>query len=152
MQQRDSILIDGEEQTLQSLPLDDFIPFLSPYIKFTPPSTACWHGYTAGWALEDKILYLVDFIGYVGPWGESVSVDLDYLFPSSNKIKAWWFTGILRIPQGEPVGCYPTSVGYVYEEYLYIQIESGIETGRYVEREELKIDEDDDEIILYKRT
>jgi hypothetical protein len=134
MQQRDKISIDGEEQILQSLPFDDFIPLLAPYIKFTPTSSGCWHGYNAKWTLENGILYLVEFKGLFRTRQRSENVDLNYLFPSSNKVKAWWFTGELCIPQGEPYACYGNTIGYGYEEYLIISVEFGIEISRNIKR------------------
>ena len=149
IQAGDEIFINGEWLELCSSPFDDFLPYLKPYISFEWYLTSCWRGYTAKWKLADGILFLVELNGDISYQDETISISIDYFFPLSDKVKAWWFTGDLTIPQGEPYGWY-RNIGDVFEEYLLIHIESGKETSRRIKKK--KINLADEELRLYKNS
>jgi hypothetical protein len=82
-------------------------------------STACWRRYRGTWEIRDGRFYLVELIGRFQLRGD------DPLF-------ADWFTGVLRIPQGELLEYVHMGFGSVYERELHIKIENGIVTASQV--------------------
>ena len=78
-------------------------------------STACWRGYIGTWEIKDGRFYLVKLSGRFELKGD------EPLF-------ADWFTGVLRIPQGEMLQYVHMGFGTVFEEELHIKVENGIVT------------------------
>jgi hypothetical protein len=76
-------------------------------------STACWRGYIGTWELKDGRFYLV-------------SVQGRYRIEGTEPIFADWFTGVLRIPEGELLEYVHMGFGSVYEYETHIKIEKGI--------------------------
>ena len=75
-------------------------------------STSCWRQCQATWEVKGKRFYLVDVKGIYG------------LLPGE-PILADWFTGVLRIPQGELMQYVHMGFGSVHEEVRHIKIENG---------------------------
>ena len=108
-QAADKMIFNGEEHRLFTNPLESLWEqkgFEKPDFRWR--STGNWRGYIATWDIIDDVLYLKrldeDF-----PEPRSM---VDF-FPTSlgQPIKAWWYSGKLRIPQGELV--YYVHGGYV---------------------------------------
>ena len=76
-------------------------------------STACWRKYIGTWEIKEGRFYLVDLIGRLKLNGEQ-------------PLFADWFTGVLRIPQGDLLLRVHMGFGSVYEEELHIKIENGV--------------------------
>jgi hypothetical protein len=75
--------------------------------------TACWRRYIGTWEIKDNKLYLNKLFG---------ALKLQSLDP----VHADWFTGVLRIPQGERLHYVHMGFGSVFEKELHIKIEKGI--------------------------
>lgn len=54
----DLIVINGQPQPLDSLPLEQYYGPGQPRPRFKAPNTATWRGYVATWALDGGRLYL----------------------------------------------------------------------------------------------
>lgn len=78
-------------------------------------STACWRQYIGTWEIKDNKFYLVSLNGR-------------YKISENTPILADWFTGTLRIPQGEMLHYVHMGYGSVFERELHIKIENGIVT------------------------
>jgi len=143
----------GQRCPLFDNPLESFFDDDHPRPDFKMPSTACWRGYTAEWEIEDDTLYLVGLDGWVGdeddtyarnaqpvrledvfPWvaatyvprGVMNHVGLEDIFPwATDRIKATWFTGVLRVPRGEQLEYVHMGYGSTYEEDLLLTLEGG---------------------------
>ena len=76
-------------------------------------STACWRGYQGTWEIRDGSFYLL-------------SVKGRYRLASPKPVLADWFSGVLRIPQGELLEYVHMGFGSVYEQELHIKIECGL--------------------------
>ena len=76
-------------------------------------STACWRKYIGTWEIKEGRLYLIDIFGRLKLDGE------EPLF-------ADWFTGELRVPQGELLQYVHAGFGSVYEEEILMKIEKGL--------------------------
>ena len=125
------ILINGEEHSMAFCPE---LPQKHPGIrelknedtelkkKAVPPivfSTACWRGYIGTWKIEKDLFYLQDIVGR-------------YELTQEEPILANWFTGVLRIPQGEILEYIHVGFGSVHEKELHIKIEKGKIIGEKV--------------------
>ena len=123
----DLLILDGTRQEMAFCPP---IPEDHPRIasvsfleasadESIPPiilSTACWRQYQATWQLEDDRFSLVDLKGVLR------------LTPGP-AVLADWFTGVLRVPQGELLEYVHMGFGSVYEEERHIKIENGLVVG-----------------------
>ena len=106
-QRADIIIIEGKEYPLFTNPLEDYWTEDNPKPPIGLTMTSCWRGYIASWEIKDGSLYLTD-ITIRTPNGDAGS---EYFFPNTTgKIKATWYSGELRIPQGE-------CLQYVHGEY-----------------------------------
>ena len=82
-------------------------------------STACWRGYIGTWEIKDGKFYLKDLNGAVK-------------LAKKGPIFASWFTGVLRVPQGEMLQYVHMGFATRYEKELRIKIEEGIVTDESV--------------------
>ncbi len=76
-------------------------------------STACWRNYLGSWELKDGRFYLSAIAGR-------------YKMIGDEPILADWFTGVLRIPDGELLHYVHMGFGSVYEFETHLKIENGI--------------------------
>lgn len=82
-------------------------------------STACWRGYLGTWEIRDGRFYLTARRGA-------------YRLAGEEPLLADWFTGTLRIPQGELLQYVHMGFGSVYEEEIHVRIERGLVTATRV--------------------
>ena len=75
-------------------------------------STACWREYIGTWELKDGRFYLVSINGV-------------YQVEGDDPIFADWFSGVLRIPDGERLHYVHMGFGTVYEFETHLKIENG---------------------------
>ncbi len=122
------LIFKGETSWMAAEPLKQYLQSRED-IQFVPPSTACWRGYHGQWKIKDKKLYLIELTAYLEGYRE---VGLDYLFPRQNTVFANWFSGKIRIPQGELL--YYVHGGYdsIYERDLILVFENGILLDEYI--------------------
>lgn len=76
-------------------------------------STACWRGYIGTWEIKDDHFFLKSLRGR-------------YKVRAEEGIHALWFTGVLRVPQGELLQYVHMGFGSVYEKEIHVKIEDGI--------------------------
>lgn len=75
--------------------------------------TSCWRGYVGIWEIKNGRFYLANFrFGYKLIGDEPIFAD--------------WFTGILRIPEGEELVYVHMGFGTVFERELHVHIKNGI--------------------------
>jgi len=75
-------------------------------------STACWRGYIGTWEVKEGQFNLVNIKGR-------------YKLIGDDLIPADWFSGVIRIPQGELLHYVHMGFGSVYEEEIHLKIEKG---------------------------
>ncbi len=76
-------------------------------------STACWRNYIGTWELKDGRFYLVEVSGI-------------YRIDGSDPLFADWFTGVIRIPEGQLLHYVHMGFGSVYQYETHLKIEKGI--------------------------
>lgn len=135
----DRIIFDGETHPLFSNPLDDYWkrPQDKPELfSEGAMSTGNWRGYVATFELRDDTLWLnkiekeydndqADKDDHRNSWVMRV-IPAYKVFPMEDyPIKATWYSGVLRIPQGEQLRYVHMGYQSTYERELIFVIEHG---------------------------
>ena len=134
-QQPDVIIYNGKTYALFANPLEEFYKDQKsrPLFRVKPHvvSTGNWRGYVATWAIENGFLYLVKVDAWICSDWDARScrkVKLRGLFGSryrDGQVKANWFSGDLRLPEGKLLQYVHMGYGSVYERELTLSVESG---------------------------
>jgi len=116
-QMHENLILDGDETSMAFCPPlpknDSRIVYLKDDNSYT--STACWREYIGTWEVKNNKFYLVSLEGR-------------YKLLSNTPIFSDWFSGTLRIPQGELLHYVHMGFGSVYEQEVHIKIKKGIVT------------------------
>jgi hypothetical protein len=125
----------GEEYPLSSLPLSDYFLLTGKPSPFSGHwCTALWRGYVGTWEITHDRLYLV---GLSGRLADDTEVDMSLLFPEyPQRAFAHWFSGVLRVPQGELLQYVHMGFASVYEQELCFEVERGMVRRTWIERHE----------------
>lgn len=122
------LIFNGEETWMASEPLNQYLQNRSD-IKFISQSTACWRGYFGQWEIKDNKLHLIGLKAYLEGYRE---VDLNYLFPRQKQVFADWFSGKIRVSQGEMLDYVHMGYASLYERDLILEIKNGELVNEYV--------------------
>lgn len=134
------LIMDGEHQRLLETPLEDYFRLSRTRPDFGLSCTALWRGYIGTWELIDGRLYL---IGLSTEAGSGALVTLTVLFPGfPDRVFAHWYSGRLRVPQGEQIEYVHMGFSRQYERDLFIEIRRGCEIGRRIVDNTLKPDQE----------
>ncbi|CAG1020056.1 hypothetical protein DOJK_00048 [Patescibacteria group bacterium] len=123
----DLLIYEGETVGIFTNPLEMYFDEKHPrpdeLFKFS--CTANWRGYLATWEIKEGVLYLVKLVD--GSCGENApEIPLSKLFPNQTApIKATWFSGELKIPQGKQLQYVHMGYGSIYEKELHLTIKNG---------------------------
>ena len=97
IQAGDILSYNGEKTTIATEPLKPYLETRSD-VSFIFKSTALVRGYIGTWKIKNKKLFLVTLIGFIE---NNEKVNLKYLFPNKTEVFADWFSGDIRIPEGD---------------------------------------------------
>ena len=97
IQAGDILSHNGKKTTIATEPLKPYLETRSD-VSFIFKSTALVRGYIGTWKIKNKKLYLVALIGFIE---NNEKVDFKYLFPNKTEVFADWFSGDIRIPEGD---------------------------------------------------
>lgn len=135
-QSPETLILDGEEMVMTFCPpLPEGHPRIyelssEDFHRSIFNNSACWRGYEGTWEIRDGRFYLVSLVG------RFQLLDGDPIF-------ADWFSGVLRISQGNELLYVHMGFGSVYEEEIHIKIDKGIVVGtRIVDNRGKEYDED----------
>lgn len=124
----DVLIYKGEKLELFSNPLESYFKD-NPSPAFRSPNTGNWRGYIATWKIESDRLYLVDITGWLADFSSqygTTRVGFAELFPEHpNGMEASWFSGQLRVPQGELLQYVHMGYSSIYERELLLEIRNG---------------------------
>ena len=125
----ENLIVDGQEMSLTFCPP---IPARHPRIFRPDPnqavrderdsilnSTACWRGYQGTWEIKEGCFYLVGLRGCLQ-------------LHEAGPILADWFSGVLRVPQGEVLEYVHMGFGSIFEREIQMKVESGVVTATRV--------------------
>ncbi len=119
---------EGKRHRMFSTPLEDYFRQGHKRPDFPVGSTACWRGYVGVWKIVDSHLFLVSLHKEDHENDEILgkAIPLKSVFGSSQSpVKADWFTGVLRLPQGERIRYVHMGYGSIYEKELYLTVQKG---------------------------
>ena len=120
----ETLLLDGHKLRLCEVPLNSYFALTGVAPRFRAETSACWRGYVGTWDIQDSRLYLID-IG--GSYEDGSPVTLESLFPGfPNRVFAHWYTGTLRVPQGELLKYRHMGWASTFERDLLIEVEDGV--------------------------
>lgn len=126
-QARERLIFNGEETSMASEPLEEYLKSKSD-ITFVSNTSTCWRGYYGTWEITDNKLYLNKLKAYIEGFKE---VDLNYLFPEQNQVFANWFNGEIRIPKGELLESIHAGYASIYDTDLFLVFENGVLVRQY---------------------
>jgi len=129
-QAHEIVVVDGVMSGLCTEPLQGYLDSMEPPPQFDWASTACWRGYIGHWAIKDDVFYLTD-IHLECPRTDNFHWRVMF----DNKegdIKADWYSGTLRIPQGKLLEYVHGGYESQYEKDLLITIDQGKVTKREI--------------------
>ena len=93
----DILSYNGKKTTIATEPLKPYLVTRND-VSFIFKSTALIRGYIGNWKIKNKKLYLVSLVGFIK---NNKKLDLNYLFPNTTEVFAVWFSGDIRIPEGD---------------------------------------------------
>lgn len=132
----DVLIYKGEKKHLLSNPLEDFYEMGNrkrPKFMVEPftISSGNWRGYVATWEIENDRLYLREVKAWLCPGPNEASckkVTLEGIFPGKvrdGRVSAEWFTGKLRIPDGEQLRYVHAGYASIYERDIIFDVTKG---------------------------
>ncbi len=124
------LMLEGKQHSLCSYPLASYFALGGESVAFRASSTALSRGYIGTWEILDQRLYLIRLQG----WLEDESpVSLETVFPGyPQRVFAHWFSGTLRLPQGQLLHYVHGGFGSCYEQDLLIDVTRGVITAKRV--------------------
>ena len=124
-QSSESLYYNGEWKAMYTEPLESYL-IDSGFGRnhFDPPDTACWRGYIGTWTVKENKLFLIDLKGNLKDRKESVN--LNYLFPDQEEVFAAWYSGTVRIIDGELIAYRYAGYDSIYEYDLFLTFDKGV--------------------------
>ena len=124
----DILSYNGEKTTIATEPLKSYLDTRSD-VGFIFKSTGLVRGYIGTWEIKNNQLYLISLLGFVD---NNKKVDLSYLFPNKTEVFADWFSGDIRIPEGELLKKINLGYASVFEKDRILSFKEGIIIGETV--------------------
>lgn len=122
-QVREKLIYGGKLLSMCSCPLYVFFKLSNFSKKIRSPHTALWRGYVGTWEIVDNRLYLIELCG---DFVDGSQVSLEAIFPGyPDRVFAHWYSGVLRIPQGDLLKYVHMGFGSIYESDLFLNINKG---------------------------
>ena len=141
-QDPDILIYKGRTYKLFANPLEPFFKNVKDRPKFfTSPgkiSSGNWRGYVATWKIEDGFLYLVKIDSWICRKPASSAcrkVNLKRLFGRKyrgDKVRADWFSGDLRMPDGNQIQYVHMGYDSIYEREIILNVMSGKVVGESI--------------------
>ena len=122
IQAGDILSYNGVKTTIATEPLKPYLETRSD-ISFIFKSTGLVRGYISSWEIKNKKLYLVSLLGFIE---NNEKVDHNYLFPNKKEVFADWFSGEIRIPEGDLLKKVKTGYSSVYARDRFLDFNKGI--------------------------
>ena len=124
------LMLEGKQQALCSYPLASYFALGGESVAFRASSTALSRGYIGTWEILDRRLYLIRLQGWLQ---DESPVSVETVFPGyPQRVFAHWFSGTLRLPQGQLLHYVHGGFGSCYEQDLLIDVTRGVVTAKRV--------------------
>lgn len=120
----ENLRYQNEEVPMCTTPLDDYFHMGGYKPNFKVPFTALWRGYVGTWEILNNRLYLIELeANFIDGTEASVAT----IFPDTpQRVFAHWYSGTLRIPQGNLLKYEHGGFLSTYERDLLLEIERGL--------------------------
>ena len=128
IQAGDILSYNGEKTTIATEPLKPYLETRSD-VNFIYKTTALVRGYVGRWEIKSEKLYLVSLVGFVE---NNEQVDLNYLFPKQTEVFASWYSGDIRIPDGELLKKINLGYASIFEKDRILTFKEGLLIGETV--------------------
>ena len=128
IQAGDILTYRGEKTTIATEPLKSYLEIHSD-VGFILKSTGLVRGYIGTWEIKNNQLYLISLLGFVE---NNKKVDLNYLFPNKMEVFASWYSGDIRIPEGELLKKINLGYASIFEKDRILSFKEGIIIGETV--------------------
>ena len=123
----EKLTYNGEQYAMCTEPLGEFVAMGGKLPEFVWPHTACWRGYIGEWEITEDRLYLV---GLEGALTDGTKANIESVFPGySDRVFAHWYSGTIRLPQGELLDYVHGGYLSTYERDLLLTFEKGVLVG-----------------------
>jgi hypothetical protein len=128
------LMLEGKQHSLCSYPLASYFALGGESVAFRASSTALSRGYIGTWEILDQgqvqRLYLIRLQGWLQ---DESPVSLETVFSGyPQRVFAHWFSGTLRLPQGQLLHYVHGGFGSCYEQDLLIDVTRGVVTAKRV--------------------
>ncbi len=126
----DKITYDGTEYNLNSNPLEPYFD-KNPDKRPGMTSTALWRGYVAHFEIIENQLFVTDITRPISQKDAEGNYERKWvsiyktIFPTPEKVKIDWYTGILILPHGKMVEYVHMGYASTYSKYLLLEIDKG---------------------------
>jgi hypothetical protein len=117
----ESLKYNDNFYSMATEPLEPYLELIN-FKKFSAPHTGCWRGYYGAWEIKNNQLFLTELKGF---FKNSIEVNLQHLFPDQTEVFAYWFSGLLNLPQGKLLKYIHVGYSSIYEKTQILEIENG---------------------------
>lgn len=120
----------GKKYTMFSEPLEAYFALTDTRFRRRGISSALNRGYIGTWKIKGNRLYLVKLKDGAGK--DARSCLAEYFPDHPDRVFAEWYSGKLRLPQGERLKYVHCGYSSIYESDMFLTVENGIVTGTEV--------------------
>ena len=143
-QSPERIVYMGKRLSMCTEPLEDYFSKGGIRPSLRRSSTALWRRYIGSWEIENDRLYLTDLDGWLE---DGTRVTAGMIFPGfPDKVFAQWYSGQLRIPEGELLEYVHMGYGSSYERDLLLEVRDGVVIATSLRHNEVEASDDDDRL------
>jgi len=136
----ENLSYEGRDATMCSEPLNSYFELSGIEPGFQASCTALWRGYVGSWEIKDGRLYLT---GLDGTLADGSAATVATFFPDyPDRVFAHWYSGTLRVPQGNLLEYVHGGYGSTYEDDLLLSVEKGVVTSSDVRHNGVSDDAD----------
>tara|TARA_B100001287_G_scaffold272541_1_gene274393 strand:- start:752 stop:1168 length:417 start_codon:yes stop_codon:yes gene_type:complete len=122
IQAADILSFNGKKTTIATEPLKPYLETRSD-VSFIYKTTALVRGYIGRWEIKNNKLFLVSLLGFIK---NNEQVDLNYLFPNQSEVFAGWYSGEIRISEGELIKKINLGYASVFEKDRFLSFKEGL--------------------------
>jgi len=127
---RENLIYDGRNLSMCTEPLNDYFALGGRKPEFKFNCTALWRGYVGTWEIVGDRLYIVSLKGTLK---DGTAATLESVFPGyTERVFAHWYTGTLRLPEGERLKYVHMGYSSIYERDHFLSVQKGIVVGSHV--------------------
>lgn len=117
------LVYQKEEFAMRAEPLSDYFAKGGTKPKFRLSCSGLWRGYIGRWEIVDDRLYMTDLNGTLEDGTKATMATIFPGFP--DHVFAQWYSGRIRIPQGEILVHGHMGYGSIYERDFLLDVERG---------------------------